>query len=168
MVIATLCDLNICAIFGSCYNSVASERHSVFIVKAAVFVLCCLFFVAESRVVSRFDRFCDLGKSADSDDGINFGDLFEYFFSVTLCKAAANDDTLEVFVFFEPRDVENVVDGFFFRAFDKRAGVDYDYVRFGFVACYLVACCGKRVKHNLGVNSVFRATERNKTDLYFL
>ena len=75
-----------------------------------------------------FDSLHDVVNASGSDDGIDLGQLGKDLLAVSLGKAAAADYALQLPVLFQPRDVKDIVDGFFFCTLDEGAGVYYDYV----------------------------------------
>lgn len=160
-VVAPLRDLEVRGIFGGGEYAVAAERDGILVVKAGV---ACLGFSLGGG--SCPDSVHDVVQTADAEHRVHLGEFGEDFLAVAFRQASGNDDRLQVSVLFEPCDVENVVYGFFFRAFDEGAGIDDDDIRFGVLGGDFVSRLDDLVKHDLGIQLVLGATEGNKTDFH--
>ena len=135
---------------GSGQHAVAAELDFVLVEEGGV---------SASLFFNVLDSLDDLVDRADAENGIDLGKFLENRLAVALGHAARDDDALEAFVLLEPGNIENIVDSFLFCRLDEGAGVDDDDISLGLVGRDLVARVEKVMKHNLGVELIFRTAE---------
>ena len=157
-VVAALCDLQVRRMVGSGQNSVATQLHGVFVLVRGISL----------ALGYSLDRVHDVVDTADAQNRVNLGELLEDRVAIALGQTARDDDALQIFVFLEPTDVDNVVDGLLFCAFDEGAGV-YNYnVCLGLLSGDLVSRLSHVVEHYLGVQLIFGTAERYKSYFQFV
>ena len=107
----------------------------------------------------------DVFELAGADDGVDLGDVFLDFVAVAFDEAAGDDD-LPSAAFGLVRDhLEDGVYGLLLGGVDKGAGVDDDDLGVGGVGGELGAVVVEQAHHDLGVDEVFGAAERDEADL---
>jgi hypothetical protein len=118
-----------------------------------------------SRLRRRAEDFCDRRKIARAQDVIDLGDIFDEVAGVAL-REAAGDDELSLRRLLVLGHLEDRVDALFFGGVDERAGVDDDDV--GIVRRVDQRVPGRfdLAEHELGIDLVLRATERDEVDLH--
>ena len=116
------------------------------------------FFLGFPGLVPRLDdgadRLADAVDAAHAEDGVDLGELAEDLLAVAFGEASGDDDPAQGVVIFEPAEVEDVVDGFLFRAFDERAGVHDHDIRLGLVRGDLITLVHEMPEHDLRVAQV--------------
>ncbi len=114
-----------------------------------------------------FDDVARVGDLVEADECIDFGHLACEFLGKTLRHAAAHDQLLAGF-FAQAAllvRVEDCVDGFLLRGVDERAGVDDEHVGLVGVGRDFHSVFQNAAEHDLGIDEVLRAAERDDADL---
>ena len=142
-VIAPLCNLEVSGIVRRGQHAVAAQLHCILILKGTVLAGGIQRFL---RGLLRFDLRLDRTDSvhdtvnaADTQQGVHLRHLLEYLLAVAFRQTARHDNTLEMAILLEPRDVQDIVHRFLARAFDKGAGVDDDDIRIDVLRCDLIS-----------------------------
>ena len=148
-VVASLCNLKICRIFGSGEHSVTAKANTVFVLKGRIF------FAFKNLT----NRLYNVVNTSNTEHGINLGKLIKNIVAISLRKTSRNNETLEISVFLEICNIQNILNGFFFRGFNKSAGVYNNNVCLSFIRSYLIARNNELMEHNLSVELIFGTTE---------
>ena len=106
--------------------------------------------------------------ASDSENGVNLRELVEYGVAVALRETSGHDNALERPVLLEPAYVDYVVDRLLLRALNERAGVDDDDVRLKILAHDLNSLIIQLAEHDLRIELILRAAERDEEDLYLI
>jgi hypothetical protein len=101
---------------------------------------------------------------AGADDGVDFRDVSPDLVAIALDEAPGDDEFFGAAGGFEASHFEDGVDGFLFRGVNEGAGVDDE--DFGVFRAGCEACAGavEEAHHDLGVDEVFGAAERDEAD----
>ena len=83
-VVAALCDLEICKVFGGGDNTVACGLHLCNVLKGGILTL----------ALNGFNGIDDFVKRADTDQRIDLRQLLKDLLTVTLCQTAGHNDAL--------------------------------------------------------------------------
>jgi hypothetical protein len=101
----------------------------------------------------------------DAHEGIDFRHELGQVVAKPLRQAAGDDERLTAVVgLADLGGFENGIHALFLRRVDEGAGVDDDGVGGGGVVGDLDAALKERAEHNLGIDQVFGAAERDKPD----
>ena len=153
-VVAPLADLQIRAVFRRRQKAFAPEGRGLLVFKGDIFF----------PAFHRAKGVDDVRKTADAEKRVHLGQLFHHFFAIPFHKATGCYDMFTFSVFFQPCDVENIVNGLFLCTLDKAAGVDHNDLRLALVRCDLIPRVMQRTEHHLGVDKVLGAAEGDKAD----
>ena len=161
-VVTPFCHLEVREKFRRGQHTVAAQFHGVFILKRGVFW--------QRRIGQacrhRFHSPDNIVYTSNAQNSVYLRHFSKHFLAVTLGQTAGDNDALEAFMFLQPGDIQNVVHRLFFGRLNKGAGVDDDNIRFGLIRCDLMPCRQQFVKHHFGIELVFGATKRNKSDFH--
>ncbi len=99
--------------------------------------------------------FCVIGCAQDY---VNLGQLFLYFFLISLCETARDNKQFAV-IFLILCHFEYGVYGFLLGAVYKRTGVHHNHIGIRRVGGYLIAVSRQQTEHGLGVGQIFGTAE---------
>ena len=108
----------------------------------------------------------DVVDAAYAQYGVHLRQFFKNLLPVAFRQASRDNDRLQMPVLFQPGDIQDIVNGFFFCTLNKRAGIDDDNVCVNVLRCDLISRLHDFMEHDLGVKLIFGATQRNKSDLH--
>ena len=104
----------------------------------------------------------DLRDLIDAHEGVHLGQQLRKFVAEALRQTAGDDERLAALLrVAEFSGFENRVHALLLRGVDERAGVDDDGVGGGGVIGDLDAVAQERAEHDLGIDEIFRAAERD-------
>ena len=108
------------------------------------------------------DDVADLRDLVDAHEGVHFGEEFRQFVAEALGETAGDDDGLAALLGVAQFDgFEDGIDALFLGGVDEGAGVDDDGVGVGGVVGDLDAVAQEGAEHDLGIDEIFCAAERD-------
>ncbi len=101
-----------------------------------------------------------------AENRVDLGNLLTQFVAIALRQAAGHDQSLTRAGLLVLRHLEDGVDRLLLRLVDERAGVDDEHVGVGGIAGQLMPLFLGEPEHDLGVNEVLGAAERDHSNLH--
>src|SRR5262245_57313118 len=109
----------------------------------------------------------DFRNLAGPDKKVHLGQFLGKFFRISLGQATSDDELLDLSFLFEPRDLNDSVDGLSFSGFDEAASINQHNIRIFRFVNYVVMVSLQQTRHDFGINQIPGAAEAHDAEFLF-